>query len=186
MNTFVPFTVDAVRLSLNTAVTLAFVDTPVVLPAGVVDATVGGVRSVDPALLSAIKSPPFAAEVVIVADPAPVAPAVVFIAQAADTDILKVVCCLSNNSVKAPGEVAVLYAELVQVILVPPLVPMACPKKIIAELVVEVVILVADTAVDVVLEIFPVAASKGLVTSTPEKANMEPELPVAPLPRANV
>ena len=44
-NTLVPFTVDAVRLSLKTAVIFVPVATPVALLVGVVEATVGGIKS---------------------------------------------------------------------------------------------------------------------------------------------
>jgi hypothetical protein len=130
--------------------------------------------------LSAIKIPPFRVATDSVAAPAPVAPAVAFVAHAAPTE--SEVLTVLYSWVRLPGDVVV-HPDQVGV-------PFAAiPNIITAALASTVVIVVAATAVELAADtsIAPGVTSKGPVTvSTPEKATIAPTPSEVPAPAVNV
>ena len=132
--------------------------------------------------LRAIRIPPFRSEPLSVAEPAPVLPAVGFIAHAAPTEAL-LVDRLSYNSVVNAPKVAVVHPENVGELAA------ASPNIITAALALAVVMLAATTPVWLACtEIVPGVTSKGVAPEvlTPEKATIEPTALVVLVPSANV
>ena len=134
--------------------------------------------------LSAIKIPPFRCGAESVAAPAPVAPAIAFVAHAAPTDaMLPVLFWLSYSSASVPGDVVVQPDQVgLELAAIPNIITTALAEAVFIEVADTAVVLFADT------EIVPGATSKGVApdVSTPENATIEPTAPVVPVPRANV